>query len=226
MHFWDPEKAIYRGSRVPVVSLGDSINVVLDAFRSGKLDRNRIYELRYDLMGGSEEGLRGFLEEVVNSGIRYIFTYRGETDKSLRIYRSSIEAGATLIDLDLRVARQLSNVRTKKIVSFHGSFQEARRLIPEMLDLDPLVIKIAPKFSSLQEFLGSIPEVNQIRKDLQLPLCYSPMGTIPGMRFFSCIYLSDMCYVSWKKPTAEGQPTMAEYDKFIQLVHAGGSDHI
>ncbi len=226
MRSWDPEKVIYRGSRVPVVSLGDRAEVVLDAFKSGKLDRNWIYELRYDLMGGSEEDLPGFLKEVANSGIRYIFTYRGEPDKSLRIYRISIEAGATLIDLDMKVARQLADVKTKKIVSFHGSFQEAMRLIQEMLELDPFVIKIAPKFSSLQDFLDSIPEANQIRKDLQLPLCYSPMGTIPGMRFFSCIYLSDMCYVSWKKPTAEGQPTMAEYDEFIQLVHAYGSDHI
>lgn len=226
MHSWDPEKIIYRGSRVPVVSLGDSVEVVLDAFKSGKLDLNRIYELRYDLMGGSEESLPGFLEEIANSGVRYIFTYRGDPDKSLRIYRNSIEAGATLIDTDLRVARQLADVKTRKIVSFHGSFQEARRLIPEMLELAPFVIKIAPKFSSLQDFLDSIPWISQIRKDLHLPLCYSPMGTIPAMRFFSCIYLSDMCYVSWKKPTAEGQPTMAEYDEFIQLAHAGGSDHI
>ncbi len=226
MSNWNPEKIIVRGKNIPVVSIGNSYHDTIKMLSSQSFSISNVYEFRYDLMGGKLENIPDFVKRLNDLGIRYIFTYRKRGENAEVFYEEAVKGGADLIDVDLSLSPLTSRLDCRKIISFHGPMDSIDRRVKEMLAFSPFMVKVAPEFSSMDEFINALPKILRIEQELEIPFCFSPMGKIPGMRLFASLFLSDICYVRAGKPTAEGQPTIAQYEDFMNIVRKNDPPHV
>ena len=213
----EERRLLIRGGRTLVVSLRKNLADIRMAISSGKLSGARMYELRYDLAGDPAGNIGEMIRTMKEEGLDFIFTFRGSAHESVRAYTSAINAGADIIDIDFSLLKQTGSLDCRKIISFHGDWRKWNDVLPDILRSDPYAVKLASPFQNIQEFVKAMSEATSVRERIEVPFCFSPMGNIPAMRYFACLYVSDFCYARLDEPTADGQPTADQYELFLQL---------
>lgn len=212
------QSLLTRGGKVTVVSLRKNIADLRNIISSGKLSPSMIYEIRYDLTGEPIEAIGDMVDVMIESGLEFIFTYRGDSGSSVKAYEAAFRSGADLLDIDLALIGLTDGMNCRRIVSFHGDWKMWDEVLGNMLHSRPFAIKLASHFQDAREFLMATVRAMNIRESLEYPFCFSPMGNIPAMRYIACLYASDFCYASFDEPTAEGQPAAERYQQFMQLI--------